>query len=214
VAGWPRGRSGEARDAARPRRNARLCCMRSAAGRAHAARERAPSWPAANAMRRSMSVVPLPSTPRRAERTAAPAHPRCTRRDGAAAVFPRGTIKRVKVHNFMTYSGTVVIQPGPRLNLVLGPNGARHTRRPAGWRARAMTPGCTCSQPSTPAAAFLMQMHATTRSKRPCRPQQVRASLPSCARCASASAARPRYGGVLQLPGDARCLGTWGTGSV
>jgi hypothetical protein len=23
----------------------------------------------------------------------------------------------------MTYSGTVVIQPGPRLNLVLGPNG-------------------------------------------------------------------------------------------
>lgn len=43
----------------------------------------------------------------------------------AAPEFPRGTIKLVKVHNFMTYSGTVVAKPGPRLNLVLGPNGGR-----------------------------------------------------------------------------------------
>ncbi|KAI8462241.1 MAG: P-loop containing nucleoside triphosphate hydrolase protein [Monoraphidium minutum] len=41
----------------------------------------------------------------------------------AALVFPRGAIKRIRVHNFMTYSNTVEIKPGPRLNLVLGPNG-------------------------------------------------------------------------------------------
>lgn len=38
-------------------------------------------------------------------------------------LFARGTIKKVKVHDFMTYSGTVTISPGARLNLVLGPNG-------------------------------------------------------------------------------------------
>ncbi|KAF5831942.1 P-loop containing nucleoside triphosphate hydrolase protein [Dunaliella salina] len=37
--------------------------------------------------------------------------------------FKVGTIKKIRVHNFMTYSGTVTITPGPRLNLVLGPNG-------------------------------------------------------------------------------------------
>jgi len=51
----------------------------------------------------------------------------------APAVFPRGTIKRVKVNNFMTYSGTVAIQPGPRLNLVLGPNGVCCGGSVLGW---------------------------------------------------------------------------------
>lgn len=45
------------------------------------------------------------------------------RHSDAGAAFPRGAVKRVRVHNFMTYSGTVTIRPGPRLNLVLGPNG-------------------------------------------------------------------------------------------
>ena len=44
--------------------------------------------------------------------------------EGPAPSYPRGSIMRVKVHDFMTYTGTVVITPGPRLNLVLGPNGA------------------------------------------------------------------------------------------
>ncbi|KAL6755028.1 P-loop containing nucleoside triphosphate hydrolase protein [Haematococcus lacustris] len=35
-----------------------------------------------------------------------------------------GTIKQVRVHDFMTYVGTVTITPGPSLNLVLGPNGS------------------------------------------------------------------------------------------
>ncbi|GIL71967.1 hypothetical protein Vretimale_599 [Volvox reticuliferus] len=39
------------------------------------------------------------------------------------AFFAKGAVKLVKVHDFMTYNGTVVIRPGPRLNLVLGPNG-------------------------------------------------------------------------------------------
>ncbi|GLI64044.1 hypothetical protein VaNZ11_007205 [Volvox africanus] len=39
------------------------------------------------------------------------------------ALFAKGSVKLVKVHDFMTYNGTVVIRPGPRLNLVLGPNG-------------------------------------------------------------------------------------------
>eukprot|EP00195_Chlamydomonas_chlamydogama_P003753 CAMPEP_0202919294 /NCGR_PEP_ID=MMETSP1392-20130828/75486_1 /ASSEMBLY_ACC=CAM_ASM_000868 /TAXON_ID=225041 /ORGANISM="Chlamydomonas chlamydogama, Strain SAG 11-48b" /LENGTH=108 /DNA_ID=CAMNT_0049612609 /DNA_START=55 /DNA_END=378 /DNA_ORIENTATION=+ len=38
-------------------------------------------------------------------------------------VFKAGTIKKIRVHDFMTYSGTVTITPGPRLNLVIGPNG-------------------------------------------------------------------------------------------
>lgn len=37
--------------------------------------------------------------------------------------FKLGTIKQIRVNNFMTYGGTVTIRPGPRLNLVLGPNG-------------------------------------------------------------------------------------------
>ncbi|EFJ52501.1 structural maintenance of chromosomes protein 5 [Volvox carteri f. nagariensis] len=37
--------------------------------------------------------------------------------------FAKGAVKLVKVHDFMTYNGTVTILPGPRLNLVLGPNG-------------------------------------------------------------------------------------------
>ena len=38
-------------------------------------------------------------------------------------MYKQGTIKQIKVNNFMTYGGTVTIRPGPRLNLVLGPNG-------------------------------------------------------------------------------------------
>ncbi|MEW5312584.1 MAG: hypothetical protein WDW38_004208 [Sanguina aurantia] len=37
--------------------------------------------------------------------------------------YGRGALMRIKVHDFMTYSGTVIIEPGPRLNLMLGPNG-------------------------------------------------------------------------------------------
>lgn len=36
--------------------------------------------------------------------------------------LPKGQIIKVKMHNFMTYTDAV-IEPGPRLNLVLGPNG-------------------------------------------------------------------------------------------
>lgn len=37
--------------------------------------------------------------------------------------YRKGAIKKIRVHDFMTYNGTVTIDPGPRLNLVLGPNG-------------------------------------------------------------------------------------------
>lgn len=37
--------------------------------------------------------------------------------------FVKGAITRVVLRNFMTYGGPVEIKPGPRLNLVLGPNG-------------------------------------------------------------------------------------------
>jgi len=36
--------------------------------------------------------------------------------------FRKGSIIKVEVKNFMTY-GHAVIEPGPHLNLVLGPNG-------------------------------------------------------------------------------------------
>ena len=38
--------------------------------------------------------------------------------------FKPGTVIKVEVKNFMTYAHAV-IEPGPRLNLVLGPNGER-----------------------------------------------------------------------------------------
>ncbi|WIA31719.1 hypothetical protein OEZ86_002595 [Tetradesmus obliquus] len=45
-------------------------------------------------------------------------------RSGAPAAYPKGTVKEVKVFNFMTYGEpAVTIKPGARLNLVLGPNG-------------------------------------------------------------------------------------------
>lgn len=37
--------------------------------------------------------------------------------------FVKGAIVKVVLKNFMTYGGPVEIKPGPRLNLVLGPNG-------------------------------------------------------------------------------------------
>ena len=40
-----------------------------------------------------------------------------------AAEFRRGSIRRVVLHNFMTYSDCW-LTPGPRLNLVVGPNGS------------------------------------------------------------------------------------------
>eukprot|EP00775_Hariotina_reticulata_P010125 gene10125-10283_t len=45
-------------------------------------------------------------------------------RHTAPAEYPKGTVKQLKVFNFMTYGEpAVTITPGPRLNLVLGPNG-------------------------------------------------------------------------------------------
>ncbi|WIA11591.1 hypothetical protein OEZ85_011696 [Tetradesmus obliquus] len=45
-------------------------------------------------------------------------------RSGGPAAYPKGTVKEVKVFNFMTYGEpAVTIRPGARLNLVLGPNG-------------------------------------------------------------------------------------------
>ncbi|GAX77440.1 hypothetical protein CEUSTIGMA_g4885.t1 [Chlamydomonas eustigma] len=38
-------------------------------------------------------------------------------------VYPVGTIKKIRVFDFMTYAGLVAITPGPSLNLILGPNG-------------------------------------------------------------------------------------------
>jgi hypothetical protein len=34
-----------------------------------------------------------------------------------------GSIKRIKLHNFMSYSDAEVFDPGPRLNCIVGPNG-------------------------------------------------------------------------------------------
>lgn len=96
----------------------------------------------------------------------------------AAAAFPRGTIKLVKLHNFMTYSGTVVIKPGSKLNLVLGPNGEAAARL-GRWLA---------VPPAAPGLATLFLLIETPRPL----PRQARASRRSCAPCASASGARPR----------------------
>ncbi|KAJ9528286.1 hypothetical protein QJQ45_014268, partial [Haematococcus lacustris] len=49
---------------------------------------------------------------------------RVAQHPGLADGFNVGTIKQVRVHDFMTYVGTVTITPGPSLNLVLGPNGS------------------------------------------------------------------------------------------
>eukprot|EP00877_Chromochloris_zofingiensis_P011380 jgi/Chrzof1/6496/Cz18g13140.t1 len=45
------------------------------------------------------------------------------KRTKTSLFYPRGTVKTVKVQNFMTFGDTVLVSPGPRLNLVLGPNG-------------------------------------------------------------------------------------------
>lgn len=36
--------------------------------------------------------------------------------------FDKGCIVRVKLHNFLTYTD-VEFRPGPRLNVIMGPNG-------------------------------------------------------------------------------------------
>eukprot|EP00198_Chlamydomonas_reinhardtii_P001035 XP_001690370.1 structural maintenance of chromosomes protein 5B [Chlamydomonas reinhardtii] len=41
--------------------------------------------------------------------------------------FAKGAIKLVRMHDFMTYNGTVTVRPGARLNLVLGPNVQMHS---------------------------------------------------------------------------------------
>ena len=41
---------------------------------------------------------------------------------GRSAEFVRGAVLKVHMHNFMTY-GDCTVEPGARLNLVLGPNG-------------------------------------------------------------------------------------------
>ena len=43
-------------------------------------------------------------------------------KDSSAEEFVDGSILRVKLHNFLTYSDAE-FYPGPRLNLILGPNG-------------------------------------------------------------------------------------------
>lgn len=43
--------------------------------------------------------------------------------DEPESQFVKGAIVKVVLRNFMTYGGPVEIKPGPRLNLVLGPNG-------------------------------------------------------------------------------------------
>lgn len=42
--------------------------------------------------------------------------------DAGCEEFVDGSIFRVKLHNFLTYSDAE-FHPGPRLNLILGPNG-------------------------------------------------------------------------------------------
>ncbi|GLI64046.1 hypothetical protein VaNZ11_007207 [Volvox africanus] len=39
-------------------------------------------------------------------------------------VYPRGAVKRIKLMNFMSFVGTIVLEAGPRVNLVEGPNGS------------------------------------------------------------------------------------------
>ncbi|KXZ47041.1 hypothetical protein GPECTOR_38g278 [Gonium pectorale] len=56
-------------------------------------------------------------------RSGAGAGPSAADAAGARTTFAKGAVKLIRVHDFMTYSGTVIIRPGPRLNLVLGPNG-------------------------------------------------------------------------------------------
>ena len=63
-----------------------------------------------------------------AETGAAPAPASATTRDAnsnssAVEGFVRGSVRRIEVHNFMTYTHCVVT-PGPKLNLILGPNGS------------------------------------------------------------------------------------------
>jgi hypothetical protein len=154
--------------------------------------------------RRVCGAAGAPRPPHRAP------SPRDGARDGAAAqgggastaVFPRGAIKRVKVHDFMTYSGTVAIQPGPRLNLVLGPNGAPAAR--AGPRP--------CSKPGAARAKAVVRgrpggrLLARRIARRPPRPlAQARASRRWCARCASASAGARRSVGR----GESRARAGW-----
>lgn len=40
----------------------------------------------------------------------------------ATSTFAKGSISRVKLCNFLTYT-EVEFHPGPRLNIVMGPNG-------------------------------------------------------------------------------------------
>lgn len=108
-----------------------------------------------------------------------------------------------QVHNFMTYSGTVLITPGPRLNLVLGPNGEARAARSQAAAARRMQPPrapCCLPSPLTPPAAA------------PCSLPQAPASRRWCAPSASASAAAPRCGAARCAAARARTHGAWQPG--
>jgi hypothetical protein len=82
----------------------------------------------------------LKARPRAASRAAAaPRASRCalrrsgsgpTRKSGARLLLTRVRGAQVRMVNFMTYTD-VTVEPGPRLNLILGPNGtgARRARR-------------------------------------------------------------------------------------
>lgn len=41
----------------------------------------------------------------------------------AASEYAAGAIRRVTLHNFMSYSDAELFDPGPRLNCIVGPNG-------------------------------------------------------------------------------------------
>jgi len=44
-------------------------------------------------------------------------------RVAAPPKYPRGAIYRIKLHNFMSYTDAEIVDPGPNLNCIIGPNG-------------------------------------------------------------------------------------------
>ena len=51
----------------------------------------------------------------------------------APSTFEPGAILRVKLHNFLTYDD-VEFRPGPRLNVIMGPNGTGASSKGVGRR--------------------------------------------------------------------------------
>ena len=67
-------------------------------------------------------IRPRPDTPEDEAAAAARARRRRAGPRHHPSEYPKGAVVRVKLHNFMTY-GDVEMEPGPRLNVILGPNG-------------------------------------------------------------------------------------------